>query len=209
MSGLRVLSTGPQVTVQDLGRRGWIAEGLSRGGAMDVDALHEGAALLRQNAGLAALEMAGTGGTFVAEGDLRIALTGAPMRARIDGAAVSWAASHDLPDGARLEIGPAEAGLYGYLHLGGGVDVAPVLGGRGAHLAAGVGAPLAQGDVVPAGSEDGPTGLKLTPEARFSGGTIRVAPSLQTAFFPEETRTRFEQTAFAKDPRSNRHGARL
>ena len=49
--------------------------------------LAEGAALLGQDDGLAALEMAGMGGEFEAESDMRIALTGAPMRAAIDASA--------------------------------------------------------------------------------------------------------------------------
>lgn len=55
MTALRVLSAGPGVTVQDLGRPGWLASGLSRGGAADRLALLEGAALLGQGADLAAL----------------------------------------------------------------------------------------------------------------------------------------------------------
>src|SRR6056297_1105197 len=54
---------------------------------------------------MAALEMAGTGGTFEATEDMRIALTGAPMRAHLDGAPLAWNASHPLPAGGRLTIG--------------------------------------------------------------------------------------------------------
>ena len=80
---LDILACGPGVSVQDLGRTGYLAQGLSRGGAVDGLALHEGAALLGQPVG-AALEMAGFGGRFRATEPLRIALTGAPMRATID-----------------------------------------------------------------------------------------------------------------------------
>ena len=76
---LIVHSTGPQVTVQDHGRPGFLAFGLSRGGAVDALALVEGATLLGPST--AALEMAGMGGEFETDADPRIALTGAPMRA--------------------------------------------------------------------------------------------------------------------------------
>ena len=49
----------------------------------DLRAVAEGAALLRQGADFAVLEMAGMGGEFEARRDLRIALTGAPMAAAI------------------------------------------------------------------------------------------------------------------------------
>src|SRR6056297_2328886 len=130
---LIVHQAGPGVTVQDSGRPGYLAYGLSRGGAVDRLALYEGAALLGQDPGCASLEMAATGGRFEAGAPLRVALTGARMRARIDGAAVAWNASHRLEAGAVLEIGPAEAGLHGYLHVGGGIDTPPILGARAAH----------------------------------------------------------------------------
>ncbi len=117
--------------MQDLGRPGLLAKGLSRGGAADPLALAEGAALLGQRADFAAIEMTGMGGIFEAEGDsLRIALTGAPMQASIDGEPVAWNASHLLHRGQRLSIGAARKGTYGYLHVGGGIATEPFLGSR-------------------------------------------------------------------------------
>ncbi len=207
---LHIQQAGPGLTVQDLGRPGYLACGLSRGGAADRLAIFEGAALLGQDAALAALEMAGMGGTFTATEALRIALTGAPMRVRIDGQPVAWNASHLLPAGARLEIGPATAGVYGYLHLGGGISTPEVLGARAAHLAAGIGRALKAGDSLPIGPDRGQeTGLFLDPDDRFSGGELRVVAGYQTALFPDEEVIRFEQTRFTRDARGNRMGVRL
>jgi allophanate hydrolase len=208
---LIVHKAGPGLSVQDMGRPGYLALGLSRGGAADRLALVEGAALLGQSDDLAALEMAGTGGEFEATEPLRIALTGAPMRASIDGTPVAWNASHLLPAGQRLSIGGALRGTYGYLHLGGGVDTSPLLDARGAHLAAGLGALLRDGDRLPVGADPRPrdVGLVLTPAPRFDGGTVRVAPSLQTDLFDAAEIARFEATAFRRDMRSNRMGVRL
>lgn len=204
---LTVLRAGPGVTVQDLGRPGWLEYGVSRGGAADRLALAEGAALLGQGADLAAVEMAGMGGEFQADSDLRIALTGAPMRVSIDGAAVAWNASHLLPAGARLTIGAAQRGSYGYLHVGGGIQTPEHLGARSAHLAAGIGAPLKEGDALETGPDSGrTTGLGLAPDDRFEGGTVRVVASLQTALFPQAELARFEQTAFRRGARGNRMG---
>lgn len=204
---LTVLRAGPGVTVQDLGRPGWLEYGVSRGGAADRLALAEGAALLGQGADLAAVEMAGMGGEFQADSDLRIALTGAPMRASIDGAAVAWNASHLLPAGARLAIGAAQRGSYGYLHVGGGFQTPEHLGARSAHLAAGIGAPLTEGDVLDTGPDSGrTTWLGLEVDDRFVGGTVRVVASLQTALFPQAELARFEQTAFRRGARGNRMG---
>ena len=114
---LTILQAGPAISVQDQGRPGYRAQGLTVAGAMDAMALIEGAALLGQSPDHAALEMAGSGGTFSVNQDTRIALTGAQMVASIDGTAITWNASHLLPKDAVLTIGGARRGTYGYLHL--------------------------------------------------------------------------------------------
>lgn len=200
----------PGATIQDGGRDGYLAYGLSRGGAADRLALAEGAALLRQDPGSAALELPGSGGVFEATEDIRIALTGAPMRAQVDGATLAWNASHRVPKGARLEIGAVLAGSYGYLHVGGGFDQPLLLGSRSAHLAAGVGGPVRAGDALPVGPDaKDVTGLTLPADRRFEGGAIRVIESLQSALFDDATRARFEATTFLRDARANRMGIRL
>jgi len=207
---LEILSCGPAVTVQDMGRPGYLAQGLTRGGAADTLALHEGAALLGQPEQYAALEMVGMGGTFRAGADLRIALTGAPMTAMIDDAPVAWNASHPLPAGATLKIGGARSGTYGYLHVGGGIDTPEMMGARGAHLSAGLGAALTGGDALPIGPDNGSsTGMTLPADDRFVGGRIRITASMQTKHFDTETRERFGTTSFRRDARGNRMGVRM
>ncbi|MCF3595886.1 biotin-dependent carboxyltransferase family protein [Rhodobacteraceae bacterium LMO-12] len=208
---LKVIRAGVGMTIQDMGRLGYLAFGLSRGGAADRLALVEGAALLGQDDTNAAIEMPGIGGEFEASEDTRIALTGAPMRASIDGARLAWNACHLLPKGARLSIGAAESGTYGYLHLGGGVQTPKLLGARSAHLAAGIGAPIQTGDNLPIGPDPHPneTNLRLPSDNRFEGGTIRIVPSLQTDFFAPAELTRFQATTFTRDTRGNRMGVRL
>lgn len=207
---LLVQKAGPGVCVQDRGHPGYLAQGLSQGGAADLAALDEGAVLLGQSPDLAAIEMAGVGGAFAATEDIRIALTGAPMRASLDGATLAWNASHLLPKGAVLTIGPAQQGVYGYLHLGGGVDVPARLGSRATHVPAGLGAMLAAGDTLPLGPDQGrDVGMTLCPVPRFGGGVVRVLPSLQTDLFPDQVLERFQQTEFHRDHRGNRMGVRM
>lgn len=212
MSAALVVRTGgPHLSVQDLGRQGFLAYGLSRGGAVDRTALFEGAALLGQPPSLAAVEMAGRGGVFEAARDLRIALTGAEMTAESEGRALAWNRSHALHRGATLTIGSARAGTYGYLHVGGGVLSEPVLGSRSAHHAAKLGSGLNPGDVIAAASDPQATdaGMQLSPENRLGGGTLRVVASLQTDAFGSAERSRFEATEFTRDLHGNRMGTRL
>ena len=208
---LTVTRAGPGLTVQDLGRPGYLAFGLSRGGAADRLALFEGAALLGQDPALAAVEMAGLGGSFVATEDMRIALTGAPMRATFStGQALRWNASHLLPAGETLTIGAVQAGSYGYLHVAGGIETPQRLGSRSVHVAAGLGARLQSNDRLPLGCDPGgPVNLSLSPEPRLAGGCLRFVPSLQTHLFARAELARFQKVDFIRDSRANRMGVRL
>lgn len=211
MSGaLEILSAGPSVTVQDQGRIGRLGQGVGQGGAADKLALFEGAALLGQPATTAALEMAGMGGSFRATRALRIALTGAPMTATLDGQPLLWNAAHTVPQGAVLKIGGARAGVYGYLHIGGGITTEPLLEARSTHLLAGLGRALVAGDTLPLGADTGTqVNVALDVPDRTKGGTLRVVGSLQTDLFSPDTQARFYATAFTRDPRANRMGVRL
>lgn len=200
---------GPACTIQDQGRTGYLGQGISRSGATDLLALHEGAALLRQRPDLAALEMAGMGGEFEANRDMRIALTGAPMQVSIDGAPVVWNASHTLLKGQKLSIGAVKKGAYGYLHVGGGIATEPFLGSRAVHLTAKIGSAVQAGDHLPVGPDQGEAGLKLTPMERFAGGLLRVVASFQTGLFDQATLKRFEATEFRRGARANRMGMQL
>ncbi len=214
MRALHILSAQGIVTVQDGGRAGFLALGLSRGGAADPIALAEGAALLRQPAQSAAIEL--MSGVLSARADqpVRIALTGAPMRATLTEAgtsrALDWNTSHLLPAGAELTLRPGPEGGFGYLHLGGGIATKPVMGARSSHLAAGLGTVLRAGDVLPVG-EDAASAvdLMLDPLPRFGAGTLRAVETLQTALYGADQIARLQQTAFRRDSHGNRMGIRL
>jgi len=203
---------GVALSVQDAGRAGFIEFGLSKGGAADVLALAEGAALLGQTPFMAALEMAGTGGVFSASAPMRIALTGAPMQATLDGRILRWNAAHVLEAGQKLQISAAKKGIYGYLHIGGGLASPELLGSRSAHLAAGLGGYLAPNTRLPIGPDpalSAPGQYLPAPRSRFEGGVVRMVASAQTSRFEAATRARFEATPFVLAPQGNRQGVRL
>ncbi len=208
---LTVIEAGPQMSIQDLGRPGFLSVGLSRGGGADRLALAEGAVLLGQKVSCAALEMAGTGGVFEASQPVRIALTGAPMRARIGGRDLVWNASHILQPGERLSIGPALKGSYGYLSVAGGFETPVIMGSRAAHLMARIGSRIGPGETLPIGRDADPSRSAniLDVEDRFEGGTVRVVPGGQTELFSANDRTRLEETEFVRSTRGNRQGVRF
>jgi allophanate hydrolase len=208
---LEVIDAGPGVSIQDQGRVGVLGFGLSRGGAADMTAHFEGAALLQQPPGFAALEMAIVGGRFRAVGGgARIALTGAKVKARIDDTPIANNETHQLLPGQTLFVVAVTQGVYCYLHVGGGIDTAMQLGSRSAHLRGGIGKPIQAGDVLPIGPDPvAHSALTLTADTRSSGGVIRAVHSMQSHKFSDPELQRFSETEFTRDTRANRMGVRL
>ncbi|TRW98279.1 urea amidolyase [Paracoccus sp. M683] len=211
MNELQVIRADGLLSVQDHGRPGHIAQGLSRGGAMDRLALIEAAALLGLNAVVAGVEMAGAGGVFATTKPMRIALTGAPMTATLDDAPLQWQASHRIEPGQHLRIGGAQSGAFSYLTPAGGIATPPWLGSRAAHLNIGLGGMLTAGDRLPLGTDPDPEAPARIIEVsnRFRGGLIRIIDGPQTALFTPETLASFVETRFTRAPRGNRQGVRL
>ena len=187
--------SGPMVSVQGGPQFGGVSAGVSAGGALDATALAEAAALLRRGAGNA-IEMGGFGGVFETLAPSRFALTGAVMRARMNGAEIAWNRSYLAPAGARIEIGAAERGMFGYLSFAGALAAANDTG-----LRAG-----AQIGLAPDPDPQAPM-MVLSPENRFEGGRVRVICGPQTDLFSPQTQAAFYTCAKADG--ANRQGLRL
>lgn len=207
---LNILRPGPGVTLQDRGRPGWLDLGLSRGGAADRLALAEAEALLGVRGEMTVIEMAGFGADLEATEDLQISLTGAPMRASLDGQKLIWNACHSMPAGARLSLGSTLTGTYGYLGINARCERVAQLGAQSAHLVAGIGEPLKAGETLRLGvGASGQVGMFLEVEDRFSGGAVRMVESFHSNLFAKEERQRFQATEFRRGTRGNRMGVRL
>jgi len=213
VSGLEVLRITAGATIQDHGRPGLQRYGVCAGGAVDDYALTEGQALLGNAADAAALELAGDGGRFRARGGpLKLATSGANMRAGIAGEKLRWRTSFVLEDGEMLEIGPANDGTYGYLHVKGGFDTGVVLGSRSTHIRAGLGHAPELGDSLPvfqgaAGNPGAPVTLPEPPHlGRFE---IRALWGPQAHLFSKATREAFAAANFKVSAARDRMGMRL
>ncbi len=210
MRSLYVIKSGFSLEIQDMGRPGYLEQGLSRSGVADRFAMAEANALLDQKGNLATLEMCGRGGKFKAEGKIRIALTGAPMEVFLDNQRLTWNASHILPNGSILDIRSVKEGVFGYLSVGGGFETPILLGSRSSHRNANLGSKIIAGDILPIGKDDGTkTGLKLPYGDRFKGGKVRIVSSVQTELFSNKELRRFTETTFKRSNRGNRMGFAL
>lgn len=154
-TGLIVRSPGLLTTVQDGGRPGYRAIGVSAGGAMDEVALRIANLLVGNPERAAALEMTLAGAELEATDDLLIAVAGAGMEPTVDGERLPACRPVWVRRGTVIRFGRAARGCRAYLAVAGGIDVPPMLGGRGTDIRAGFGGadgrPLRAGDALPAG----------------------------------------------------------
>ena len=131
---IRVLRPAALATVQDRGRPGHQHLGVVAGGAMDPVSHRIANALVGNHDGAATLEIALSGPDLLFGRDALVALYGARFAATLDGDALPQSRPVLVRTGARLRIGRAEAGCFGYLAVAGGIEVPVVLGSRSTYL---------------------------------------------------------------------------
>ena len=153
---LTVLTAGPLATVQDRGRPGLAAMGVTRSGAADRAAADLANRLVGNDPAAAVVEVTAGGLRVRAERTVLIAVTGAPAPVTVDGRAAPFAGPLTLAAGTELALGRPPVGLRTYLAVRGGIDVPPVLGSRSTDSLSGLGpAPVRAGDLLPIGRQAG------------------------------------------------------
>src|SRR5687768_3260461 len=119
-----VLDGGMQTTVQDYpGRLGFWHVGVPPSGPMDTLAFRLVNHVVGNPEGAAGLECTMTGPTLRFHQDAVIAIGGADMRPRLNGAPAPLWTPIDVPAGAELRLGAASgAGARAYIAIRGGID---------------------------------------------------------------------------------------
>lgn len=126
-----VLDGGVQTTVQDWpGITGYWAVGVPPCGPMDSLSFRMANAILGNSSEAAGLEFTMRGGSLRFRSDARICLTGANMKATLDGQSVPQYRSINVSRGQTLTLGMCDTGMRAYLGIAGGIDVPQVLGSR-------------------------------------------------------------------------------
>jgi biotin-dependent carboxylase-like uncharacterized protein len=142
-----VLAAGPLATIQDLGRPGFAALGVSPSGAADRAALRRANRLVGNPEGAAAIEATMGGLELRFQQPTVIALTGAPAPALIGGREVAANSSTRVAADDVLRLARPHRGLRTYLAIRGGIDAPLVLGSRSRDVLGQLGpAPLRAGD---------------------------------------------------------------
>jgi KipI family sensor histidine kinase inhibitor len=228
-AGLRIVSPGLHSLIEDLGRHGHSALGVSAAGALDRASLRRANRVLGNAPSAAAIETVGGGLKVQAIGDQVLAVTGAPSELTIETPSefnpsesgepgllrtVPMATPFALRDGEVLSLGQPSAGFRCYVALRGGVDAAPVLGSRSTDTMSGIGpAPLAAGQLLASGG-DAECGVVGNPEFQpdFPGTGVTVldvVPGPRADWFDEEAVAALCGQDWEVTPRSNRVGMRL
>lgn len=217
---MEVLDGGPQTTVQDLGRFGYLRYGIPPSGPMDRWAFLLANRLVGNPDGAAVLECTLIGPRLQAQDKCVIAVTGAEMPVTVNGReAPGWTAVAVKP-GDVIRLGPARSGVRAYLAAAGGIDVPAVLGSRSTYVRGKLGGyegrALKKGDLLPtlppAAPLDRLEGRRVKPEAipDYSGEPdIRVILGPQADRFTAEGIEALLTGPYQMTSHSDRMGARL
>lgn len=158
---ITVVKAPPYLTVQDLGRFGQRAIGVSQGGVMDEETARVLNAMVGNTPDAALLEWAIAGGTLRFDAPTTIAMGGAVeasvIRAGAEQPATPWMPV-SVSAGDELRVTRLIRGRFFYVAVRGGIDVPLVGGSRSTNVAAAFGGfagrRLARGDVLQTGGSE-------------------------------------------------------
>ena len=205
---LIVVRPGPLALLQDAGRRGHAADGVGRSGPADRASHARANRLVGNDAGAAAIEVTLGGLTVRAERDVTVAITGAPVRADVDGEPAAHDTRLTLPAGKTLRLRTPRIGIRSYLAVAGGFDVPLVLGSASTDTLAGLGpAPLVTGDELGVGSRTGSGDVPAATPIDDAVTTLRVLFGPRDDWFTDPAA--LTTGDWQVSPRSNRVGVRL
>ena len=215
-----IVQPGIFSTVQDLGRKGYLASGIPPSGAMDRFALKMGNLLVKNPLGEAGIEMTVVGLTIRFFEDTVVSFTGGVFDIKRNGRSIPQWETVEVRKGDVISVGKQEKGWRGYLCVAGGVDVPVVLGSKSTYTMGALGGfrgrPLKKGDIVLAGSSREPLsslqGRKVKKEVLpdlESARVLRVVMGPQDDYLAEESIETFLTAPYKVSPKANRVGYRF
>ena len=224
---IEILTSGLMNSVQDLGRPGYLDQGIGRGGAMDRPALRIANLLLGNPEGAAAIEVAIFPFRLRFLEAARYAVTGAACRASLNGQPLPPWWSGYAGAGDELRLDPPNGGSRAYVAIGGGLDVPEVLRSRSTDLKSVFGGlegrALMRGDRLATGCST-KRETAATPDhsidpfhfrdslGGIAGGeplTLRIMPGAEFHAFADEAQQALLGQEFLVSAENNRQGMRL
>ena len=214
---IKVIAPGLATTVQDLGRPGYYHLGIPISGGMDRLALRAANLLVGNDEGAATLEAVFMGPELEFKRNAVVAVTGAELAPKVDGAAREIWTSFGVKSGQVLSFEFLKAGARAYIAISGGIDVPVVLGSRSTYplgaLGGFKGRSLQAGDELPLGASNGAKeGRTLAPNLRRSPGKpaeLRMLPGLYWHRITEASGAGFFNDTWKVAPEADRIGYRF
>lgn len=218
---IEIISDTRLASVQDLGRYGYLHQGVGISGAMDHPALSVGNMMLGNDPNAAGIEIPFFPFAVRFHQDCTFALTGADTDAMLDRQPLLPWWSKRARAGQILTLQRPRNGVRVCLTVAGGIQVAAVLGSRSTQLRGSFGGMagrmLQQGDLLPlAGDCDrAPGGFGIVPPAHLlpllkeNQPAVRVIPAAEYIEFRPECREALWSQAWKITSQSNRYGYRL
>lgn len=215
-----VRNGGLHTTVQDTGRDGYYSLGIPPSGAMDQFSYRVANMLVGNPEGAAALEATYVGPTLEFTDDRRVAVTGATAPITVNDEAVPMWQTLAVRSGDVLQFSMLTGGARPYIAISGGIGVQPYLGARSTYTLTGLGGfegrPLAEGDLLPLGSEEHaappPTGTTVTATLRPDLPAVtplRTVIGLCSYRVTEESMRAFSEVEWKVTKDADRIGYRL
>lgn len=134
MKALQVVKPGLFMTVQDLGRYGFLRYGVPISGAMDTFSLVAANLLVGNEQNDACLETTFIGPELQALVPMQIAITGGSCSPKINDQSIPMWQTVNVQEGDFISFGSMESGCRAYIALRGGIDVPLVLGSRSTYV---------------------------------------------------------------------------
>ena len=219
-AGLEVITPGLMTSVQDRGRFGFQALGISVSGALDPDGFDLANALAGNEAGTGALEIRMLGPTLeVTAESVTVALAGTGAGIEVmspEREMISACRSVTFRKGQVFRIGAIGDSAVCYLAVHGGFDLPPIYGSQSTCMSAGFGGfhgrILEKGDCLPlrkAAAESVSQRILRRPPEPDSSPVIRVIAGPQDDYFSAAGIETFFGTGYTVSQAVNRMGMRL
>ena len=214
---IKILKPGLATTVQDLGRPGYYNIGIPLSGGMDRLATRAANMLVGNDEGAALLEAVFMGPELEFTSDATVAVTGAELPPKVDGAAREGWTSFTVKKGQVLSFDFLKKGARAYIAVSGGIDVPVVLGSRSTYALGALGGfkgrKLEAGDELPVGKgKSVKDGRSIPANLRRVNGNpaeLRMVPGLYWHRITEAAGKHFFEDTWKVAPEADRIGYRF
>jgi biotin-dependent carboxylase-like uncharacterized protein len=134
MAAFQVVNPGLFMTVQDLGRFGYLKYGVPISGAMDTFSFTAANLLVANNPNDACIEITLIGPELQVLAKTQIALTGGASSPKINSQNIPMWETLDVDEGDVISFGKIYGGCRAYLAIRGGINTLSVLGSRSTYV---------------------------------------------------------------------------